>query len=95
MQIVTDGKAKPRAALLPANATTDMATRIRMARQRSGLTQHQLADRMQVTRGAVANWEISVRSKPSLSHLMRLAVVLEVSFEWLATGRGDMTLDLE
>lgn len=71
-------------------APMDMATRIRMARQRTGMTQHYLAERMQVTRGAVANWEISVRSKPSLSHLLRLATVLNVSFEWLATGRGKM-----
>lgn len=75
-----------------AAASMDMATRIRVARKRAGITQHQLSERMYVTRGAVANWEINARPKPSLAHLVRLALVLDVSFEWLATGRGEMSM---
>ncbi|UNP29198.1 helix-turn-helix transcriptional regulator [Lysobacter gummosus] len=70
----------------------DMATRIRVARQRTGMTQHELAARMHVTRNAVANWELNARPNPSLSHLVRLAITLNVSFEWLATGRGEMVM---
>lgn len=84
----TERRPSPHAAAAP----MDMATRIRVARQRTGMTQHQLAERMHVTRGAVANWEINGRPKPSLAHLIRLAPVLGVSFEWLATGRGEMAM---
>lgn len=70
----------------------DLETRVRVARQRAGMTQSQLAERIGVTRGAVANWEISKRPKPSVSNLIEIAVATRVSFEWLATGRGDMAL---
>ena len=68
----------------------DMATRIRVARRSAGLTQSELAERIGVTRGAVANWEISTRPKPSLGNLVVVATATGVSFEWVATGRGDI-----
>lgn len=70
----------------------DMATRVRVARQRAGMTQSQLADRVGVTRGAVANWEVSERPRPSVSNLVEVANTTEVSVEWLATGRGKIVL---
>lgn len=66
----------------------DMATRVRVARQRTGMTQGQLASRLGVTRGAVANWEVTARPKPSVSNLVEVANTTDVSIEWLATGRG-------
>jgi transcriptional regulator with XRE-family HTH domain len=77
------------------NAAMDMATRIRVARQRTGMTQRELAARMHVTRNAVANWELNARPNPSLSHLVRLATTLSISLEWLATGRGEMVIASE
>lgn len=68
----------------------DMATRIRMARQRAAMTQSQLANRVGVTRSAVANWEISTRPKPNVSNLAAIAIETGVSFEWVATGRGEI-----
>lgn len=70
----------------------DMATRVRVARQRAGMTQDQLASRLGVTRGAVANWEVSQRPKPSVSNLIEVANTTNVSIEWLATGRGGIVL---
>jgi transcriptional regulator with XRE-family HTH domain len=70
----------------------DMAARVRVARQRAGMTQSQLADRVGVTRGAVANWEVSERPKPNVSNLIEVANTTDVSIEWLATGRGDIVL---
>ncbi len=70
----------------------DMATRVRVARQRAGMTQSQLAERIGVSRGAVANWEVSERPRPSASNLMEVATMTEVSVEWLATGRGEIAL---
>jgi transcriptional regulator with XRE-family HTH domain len=63
------------------------SSRIRVARQRAKLSQWNLAEQLRVSRSAVANWECDV-SSPRLEHLQRLAIVADVSFEWLATGRG-------
>jgi len=70
----------------------DMATRVRVARQRAGMTQSQLAARIGVSRGAVANWEVSERPRPKASHLVEVAITTDVSVEWLATGRGGIAL---
>ncbi len=70
----------------------DMATRVRVARQRAGMTQGQLARQMGVTRAAVANWEVSDRPRPSVSNLVGVANTTDVSVEWLATGRGEIVL---
>ena len=64
------------------------AMRIRTARRALSLTQTELAQRLDVSRSAVAQWERSSGSNPVAANLQKLAVALECSFEWLATGRG-------
>jgi transcriptional regulator with XRE-family HTH domain len=61
--------------------------RIAFARKRMNLSQSQLASILGVSRGACGQWEQAV-STPSVAHLSELARVTDVSFEWLATGRG-------
>lgn len=68
----------------------ELPMRIRIARQRSCMSQEMLAGHLGVTRGAVANWECSVGVQPATSRLERLAQVTGVRFEWLATGRGPL-----
>lgn len=70
----------------------DRAQRIRLARRRSGLSQSVLARHIGVRRSAVANWEAASGANPSSGNLERLACVLQVAHEWLATGRGEMML---
>lgn len=70
----------------------DMAARIRIARLRAEMTQSQLAERIGVTRSAVSNWEISSRPKPNVANLASIAIETNVSFEWIAFGRGDIEL---
>jgi len=41
-----------------------------------------------VRRSAVAQWEREGGTVPSVQHLSKLAIVTQVHFEWLATGRG-------
>ena len=65
-----------------------MADRIRGARTAAGLSQTQLAQETGVKRSSVAQSERRGGTHPSVSHLARIAVVTEVRFEWLATGRG-------
>lgn len=68
-------------------------TRIRRARTVSKLTQAELATLVGVHRSAVAQWEQQQGTTPSVANLARVAEALEISFEWLATGRGRMKLD--
>jgi len=64
-----------------------IATAIRMFRQKSGLSQRQLAMRMQVPRTYVSKIE-NEKAMPTLSSLQRLATALEVSMADLLKGSG-------
>ena len=70
-----------------------LSMRVSKARHQAGLSQQVLAERMGVTRGAVANWESAV-AVPAARRLARIANVTGVSYEWLATGRGAMLPEL-
>ena len=70
-----------------------LSMRVRKARHKAGLSEQVLAERMGVTRGAVANWESAV-AVPAARRLARIANVTGVSYEWLATGRGAMLPEL-
>lgn len=65
-----------------------LGSRIKWARERAGLTQGELADRVGVTAGSrVSEWENEHR-QPSAPVLMALPGVLGVSGHWLLTGDG-------
>ncbi len=74
-------------------AHLQVATAIRALRLRSGLSQRQLAMRMQVPRTYVSKIE-NEKAMPTLSSLQRLATALEVSIADLIKG-GGRTLDDE
>lgn len=65
-----------------------LGQRIAAQRQRLGLSQAELAQRIGVTRETMASWE-SGQSEPRSNRLMTLAGVLEASIGWLLEGRGD------
>jgi transcriptional regulator with XRE-family HTH domain len=67
-----------------------VARAIRMLRQRAGMSQRQLAARMQVPRTYVSKIE-NEKAMPTLSSLQRLAVALRVSVPDLLRG-GELTL---
>lgn len=69
--------------------------RIRLARRHAGLSQAALGAVIGVQRSAVSHWEASQGKHPSVDHLRQLALVAGVQFEWLATGRGNMTLSAD
>ncbi len=69
-----------------------LASRIRRARNLANLTQTELAAKIGVQRSAVAQWEQVVSTNPTIANLIKLAIICEVRFEWLATGRGVMRL---
>lgn len=69
------------------------ARRMRIARKHVGVSQRELAEHLGVSRGAVANWESDNGTFPATERLQSIALVTGVSFEWLATGRGQVTHD--
>ncbi|WP_095210618.1 helix-turn-helix domain-containing protein [Endozoicomonas ascidiicola] len=69
----------------------DLTTRILCSRKDKKLSQQALADMIGVSRSALAQWETAM-SSPSLENLRKMSEVLNVSFEWLATGRGNQYL---
>ena len=69
----------------PRNGHLQVATSIRALRQRSGLSQRQLAMRMKVPRTYVSKIE-NEKATPTLSSLERLANALEVSVPELLAG---------
>lgn len=80
--------ALPPVVVEPANdrhSPLQVATAIRMFRQKSGLSQRQLALRMHVPRTYVSKIE-NEKAMPTLSSLQRLATALEVSMADLLKG---------
>lgn len=69
----------------PRSGHLQVATSIRSLRQRSGLSQRQLAMRMKVPRTYVSKIE-NEKATPTLSSLERLATALEVSVPELLAG---------
>jgi transcriptional regulator with XRE-family HTH domain len=67
-------------------------SRVKLARRHAGLSQAQLAQRLNVHRSAVTHWELCGKRNPNMTNLRQLAEVTGVQFEWLATGRGGMAL---
>ncbi|AKK69177.1 helix-turn-helix transcriptional regulator [Xanthomonas translucens] len=63
--------------------------RVREARKLTGLTQEALALDLAVTRSAVAQWEMADGTAPAVEHLSALARRSGLTFEYLATGRGE------
>jgi len=68
----------------------DLAERLRKARRVAGMSQQELARALGVTRSAVSNWESVNPAHPASANMALLANALQVSFEWIATGRGEM-----
>jgi transcriptional regulator with XRE-family HTH domain len=74
----------------------DMNDRISLARKEAGFNKSELARNLDVTPTSCSSWELPSdnrnNSRPSVNNLGRLALILNVRFEWLATGRGPMSL---
>ena len=69
-----------------------LSLRVRKSRATVGLSQSELAARVGVKRSAVTQWEHPAGTKPSVDHMIHIALETGVAFEWLATGRGNRWL---
>ena len=62
--------------------------RIKEAREDLRISQPELAKRVRVTKSAVSQWENGSTKELKAEHLVAVAKALNVSPDWLATGRG-------
>jgi transcriptional regulator with XRE-family HTH domain len=62
-----------------------LGQRIKLAREREGLTQAQVAKKLGVSRGAIGQWETD-RGAPATGRLGTLAEYLGISLDWLLAG---------
>ncbi|UJH75027.1 helix-turn-helix domain-containing protein (plasmid) [Burkholderia cenocepacia] len=65
----------------------DIGERIRLERRKRGWSQNELAKRSGVTQGLIS--QIENGTNDSSKHLPGLARALDVSVDWLETGKGD------
>ncbi len=67
-----------------------LAIRIKQSRESKNLSQKKLAEKIGVSSSAISQYESTsyFHSEPSIKNLIQLARVLNISFEWLTTGRG-------
>ena len=68
--------------------------RIKELRERSGLTQTELAKKMGVTRSSVNGWEMGV-SIPSIMKLVELAMFFHVTTDYLLGMENKNRLDVD
>jgi len=66
----------------------NLSARIREARKLTGISRAELARQVGVRPSAAVQWEQDDGTAPSVTNLTKIAMATEVSFEWLATGRG-------
>ena len=66
-----------------------IGNRIKLARKARKKSQEWLAEEIGVRQTSVSAWERG-SSDPATENMSRVAQVLDVSFEWLATGKGEM-----
>lgn len=65
----------------------EIGARIRKARLAAGISQVRLASLLGVTRSACSQWELqNGGTAPRGERLVEIARLLDVSYEWLATG---------
>ncbi len=63
--------------------------RLRFLRKRLGLSQKEMAQKLGISRVALARYENNKRY-PDTAILAKIAQILGVSLDWLVTGKGEM-----
>ena len=66
-------------------------TKLKQARQNAKLSQEQLAEKLCVSRSAVAKWETD-KGMPDIDNLMAIAKALDVSLDYLLSDDDELTM---
>lgn len=70
-----------------------MHERIKQVRKSIGLTQQEFADRLGISRGALANYEVG-RNEPIDAIIAAICREFHINEAWLRSGVGEMKTDL-
>ncbi len=70
-----------------------IAERIKTLREYAGLSQAQLAKRLNVTRSSVNAWEMGL-STPTMQYVVDMAKLFHVSSDYILCIESDLTLSL-
>lgn len=70
-----------------------MHERIKQLRKELGLTQQEFANRLNIKRGAIANYEIG-RNEPIDAVISLICREFNINEEWLRTGKGEMKMPI-
>jgi transcriptional regulator with XRE-family HTH domain len=71
----------------------NIADKIKYLRDKYGMTQTYLAKRLGISRSAVNSWEMSM-SLPSLSNVVEMTRIFNVSSDYLLGVNNQVTLDI-
>lgn len=69
------------------------AEKLQDSRKRAGLSQEQLAEKLSVSRSAVAKWE-NDNGMPDIDNLKAIAQLLDVSIDYLLDDGGTLAFDV-
>lgn len=72
---------------------SNVADRIRYLRDKAGMTQTDLANRLGISRSAVNAWEMYL-SSPSINNIIELAKIFHVSTDYLLTVTDKIEIDV-
>lgn len=75
------------------NSSLSFASKLRSARKKAGLTQEALAEKLLVSRQAVAKWEAD-KGMPDIENLKRLSAILDVSLDHLLMSGESIDLSV-
>lgn len=64
----------------------NLSDRLQALRKSHGLSQEQLAEKLDVSRQAISKWE-SGQANPDINNLLKLSSIYEVSTDYLLSGR--------
>ncbi|MCQ4637172.1 helix-turn-helix transcriptional regulator [Anaerovorax odorimutans] len=71
-----------------------MDTQIKLLRKKLGLTQQEFANRLNIKRGTIANYEIG-RNEPIDAVISLICKEFNVNEEWFRTGKGEMFIEID
>ena len=71
----------------------NIADRIKYLRDKVGMTQTDLAQRLGISRSAVNSWEMSL-SSPSLQNIVEMIKIFHVNADYLLASSDRLTVDI-
>ncbi len=71
----------------------DVANKIRYLREKTGMTQTDLAKKLGISRSAVNSWEMSL-SSPSISNIIEMSRIFHVTVDYILSTSDKLLIDV-